>query len=324
MNFNTECGVGAVLKLVVRKAETDEIVRETPEFHNLVLTTGLARMAVGTWIDRCCVGTGNSNPVASQVALDSFLASTTTTATGAADTGGIQVTTAPYYWFGRRTWRFSVGTATGNIAEVGLGWGNSNLWNRALVKDASGNPTTITVLADEYLDVISEVRVYPQESTGSFNLVDKVGAIISNHTYITRPRFSSYSAGGSAWISSMVQYAVNGNQSSANIFGIGDSSIPIAPTGSVTTKFITGNLVHTALNNGLKASKVISSSEANTASMHKSFTSNLFGLMCGGAFNALGVNSCGYNWEVNPPIPKDAETILTYSFTLNWGNYAPE
>jgi len=123
---------------------------------------------------------------------------------------------------------------------------------------------------------------------------------------------------------SIVKYAVNGNQSNANIFGIGDSSIPIAPTGSVTTKFITGNLVHTALNNGLKASKVISSSEANLASGHKSFTSNLHGLMCGGPFNYLGENSCGYNWEVSPPIPKDAETILTYSFTLTWGNYAPE
>lgn len=323
MNFNTKCGIGAVLKLVVRKADTDEIVRETPEFHNLVLTTGLARMAVGTWIYRCCVGTGNSNPVVSQVALDSFLASTTTIVTGAANTGGIQVTDAPFYWFGRRTWRFAVGVATGNISEIGLGWGNSNLWNRALVKDIEGNPTTITVLADEYLDVISEVRVYPQESTGSFNLVDKVGGIISEHTYIARPRFSSYDAGGASWKASNVQYASNDNQSSLDIFGIGDSSIPITPTGAVTTKFTTGDLVHTALNNGLKASKVISSSEANTASMHKSFTSNLFGLMCGGAFNALGVDSCGYNWEVNPPIPKDAETILTYSFTLTWGNFEP-
>lgn len=83
MNLSTKMMVGAVLKLVVRKADTDEIVGETPEFHNLVLMTGLTRMGVGAWIDRCCVGTGNSTPVASQVALDSFLASTTTGATGA-------------------------------------------------------------------------------------------------------------------------------------------------------------------------------------------------------------------------------------------------
>ncbi len=318
MNFNANVGIGAVFKLIVRKADTDEIVRETPEFHNLVLNTGLARMAVGTWIDQCCIGTGNSSPVASQVALDSFLASTTETASGTEDTGGIQVTTVPFYWFGRRTWRFAVGKATGNISEIGLGWGDSNLWNRALVKDTSGNPTTITVLADEYLDVISEVRVYPKESTGSFNLVDKLGAVISNHTYTARPRFSSYIYGGAMWMSSGVKYT-----SGTNHFGISSNSIPETPTGAVGTQFSTRGLVHTALNNGLKASVVISSSEANIEN-HKSFTSSLSGLMCGGSFSQLGTNSCGYNWEIDPPIPKDTETILTYSFTLTWGNYAPE
>lgn len=320
MNFNVNVGVGAVFKLIVRKADTDEIVRETPEFHNLVLNTGLTRMAVSTWIDRCCVGTGNSAPVASQVALDSFLASTTETASGTEDTGGIQVTTVPFYWFGRRTWRFAVGVATGNISEIGLGWGNATLWNRALIKDTAGNPTTITVLADEYLDVISEVRVYPKESTGSFNLVDKLGAVISTHSYTARPRFGTSEYAG-AWMSQKVQYAVNGNQAYQDTFGIGIDSIPTTPTGKVTTSFTTNNLTHIALENGLKASKVISSSEANIGD-HKSFTTSLYGLMCGGAFNYLGTSSCGYNWEINPPIPKDAETILTYSFTLTWGNYA--
>ncbi|CAM4095019.1 hypothetical protein [Acinetobacter pragensis] len=324
MNFNVNVGVCAVFKLVARKANTGEIARETPDFFNLVLTTGLAKMAGGAWIDRCCIGTGNSATDASQVALDNFLASTTAVAPGAADTGGIQVTTEPYYWYGRRTWRFAVGVATGNISEVMLGWGNSNAWNRALIKDTAGNPTTITVLADEYLDVISEVRIYPKESTGSFNLVDKLGAVISSHNYVARPRFSSYSSGGAAWRSSAVRYAANASLASSTTFGIGSGSIPTAPTGAVTTQFTTNSLVHTELNNGLKASKVISSSEANIVSMHRSFSSNLYGLMCGGAFNYLGENSCGFNWQVDPPIPKDDETILTYSFTLTWENYAPE
>ena len=323
MNVNVEMGIGAVLKLVVRKADTDEIVRETPEFCNLVLTTGLARMAVGTWIDRCCVGTGNGTPVASQVALDSFLASTTSTAEGQSDAGGIQVTKEPYYWFGRRTWRFAVGMATGNISEVGLGWGNSNLWNKALVKDTAGNPTSITVLADEYLDVISEVRVYPgPQKTSSFNVVDKNGNVLSTHFVIIRPRFSSYGSGGAGWLSGKIQYALGGSQN-FNVFGIGNEIIPELPTGQVRTKFETGSLVQEALPNGLKASKVITSSEANFEGNHVSFTSALEGLMCGGYSGSLGQLSCGYNWEVRPAIPKDAETILTYSFTLNWSNYAP-
>ena len=321
MNFNVGLGVGAVFKLVVRKAETDEIVRETPEFLNLVLTTGLARMAVNTWIDRCCVGTGNSNPVASQVALDSFLASTTATAADDADTGGIQVTTAPYYWYGRRTWRFAVGVATGNISEIGLGWGNTTLWNRALIKDTAGNPTTISVLADEYLDVISEVRVYPHESTGSFNLVDKAGTVISAHTFIAKPILRYNSVYGAYW----KPEAVKVGDSFGYTQGIGFSSDAMGNNNnSITIGVELPGLTITAGANSITAKKTVTSSEANIGP-HKSFQTYMSGLMCGGGSNQSGMNNvgCCYKWEVNPPIPKDAETILTYSFTLTWGNYAP-
>lgn len=322
MNFNTECGIGAVLKLVVRKAGTDEIVRESPEFHNLVLTTGLARMSQGTWINRCCVGTGNSQPVASQVALDSFLASTTATAQGASDTGGIQVTDAPFYWYGRRTWRFAVGAATGNISEVGLGWDNSNLWNRALVKDTEGNPTTITVLPDEYLDVISEVRVYPQESTGAFNLVDKAGGIISTHTVNIKPRFKSSSDSGAGFAA----YApVLGRSDGLQAFGISSASIPSDNSGLPTNPtYVNGGVIVNPQSSGQNFKRIISSSEVNIGT-HNSFCIALRGLMCGAIANQVIMgNSCGFNWEVVPPIPKDAETILTYSFSLTWGNYVPE
>ena len=95
---------------------------------------------------------------------------------------------SPYYRWAKVTWRFGQGVAAGNISEVGLGWGNSNLWNRALIKDANGNPTTITVLSDEYLDVVSEIRDYPTlSSSGSFNLLDKTGAIINTYTVLGSP-----------------------------------------------------------------------------------------------------------------------------------------
>jgi len=318
MNFNAEMGIGAVLKLVVRKADTDEIVRETPEFHNLVLTTGLARMATGIWIDRCCVGTGNSTPVTSQVALDSFLASTTAT-NGAADTGGIQVTAAPYYWFGRRTWRFAVGVATGNISEIGLGWGNSSLWNRALIKDTAGNPTTISVLADEYLDVISEVRAYPTKTEGGFNVVDKLGGVISTHTYVTQPYiYSNGFNAGAMFEASPIKLGNNPN--SGNAFHFSSSPMPISVTTPVSSNF-SKNTSQVANSNNITANLSVTSSEAIFE--HKSFQAQISGLMCRIQSGSGTSNGLGYKWEISPPIPKDSETILTYSFTLTWGNYAP-
>ena len=313
MNFNANVGIGAVFKLIVRKADTDEIVRETPEFHNLVLNTGLARMAVGTWIDRCCVGTGNSTPVVSQVALDSFLASTTTVAAGASDTGGIQVTTAPFYWFGRRTWRFAVGVATGNISEIGLGWGNTTLWNRALVKDTAGNPTTITILADEYLDVISEVRVYPKESVSNINLVDKVGNIISAHEVKIMPYFNNVSS-EVKWNAGKLYFG-----GTDDMFRASNNDMPLTTGGLPATSVIGPAPSVTYAGSSMQGTVTVSSSQLNF--LQRSFFTSISGAMI---IPHQWVSSvCGYKWQFNPVIPKDAETILTYKFTLTWGNYAP-
>ena len=59
---------------------------------------------------------------------------------------------------------FARGVAAGNLSEVGLFKNNNNVsaFARALIKDSSGNPTTITVLPDEVLTVTWEVRRYWQ------------------------------------------------------------------------------------------------------------------------------------------------------------------
>lgn len=181
MNFQSSMQVGALFKLIVHKGNPEQPTKETPMFHNLVLDAGLDRLSVGSAIGRVCVGSGNSTPVVTQTSLDAFIASTTTTQ--GSDAGGKQIITEPYYYWARRTYRFGEGVAAGNLSEIGLGWTNTNLFNRALIKDASGNPTTITVLADEFLDVVVELRFYPQRNfTGNFNLLDKLGAVISTHT----------------------------------------------------------------------------------------------------------------------------------------------
>lgn len=302
MQFNMHQEVGALFKLVACKAD-GSVARETEWFHNLVLDTGLARMSVGTWINCCCVGTGNSTPVATQTALDAFVASTTTQQ---AKSQAVQVTTAPYYYSATVTWRFAQGVAAGNISEVGLGWGNTTLWNRALIKDSSGNPTTITVLSDEYLDVVSEVRVYPAQSlSGSFNLLDKTGAVISTHTYVGIPVMKNPSLTFSqTYLTTSTNYFVwdGALGSITSEPGGGRTGAP-----SLSTTYPTPTSCRTTFSLGL--------SEANMS--HRTFWVSVAGLMSSGDVNS----SSSYKAEITPTITKTSSQIMTYTFELSWGRY---
>lgn len=301
MNFSIHSKVGARFKLVVRKASDDSIARETDWFKNLVLDTGLNRMSVGTWIDRCCVGTGNSTPVATQVALDSFLASTTTKQ---ATSSGLQTTTAPYYRWAQATWRFGAGVAAGNISEVGLGWGNANLWNRALIKDANGNPTTITILSDEYLDVISEVRDYPTLSTsGSFNLLDKSGNIVSTHTYDASP-----------YLKGAVNYF--GKITVGYLYACaGVKNNPVTSEPSSYLGFTTSLAITYPTQTSLRAVASLALTEANGT--HQTLMiDSVVGMMCN-----QSASSGNYKFQISPTITKTNTQTMTYTFTMSWGRY---
>lgn len=322
MRFNANFQVGAVFKCIVKKSETDEIVRETGEFSNIVLNSGITQMLSNVWIDRCCVGSGNSTPTVTQTALDNFIASTTTTSPGTSSLGGMQVAEEPYYWYGRSTWRFAVGVATGNLSEIGLGWGNANLWNRALIKDNNGTPTTITVLSDEYLDVFCEVRVYPSTSSGSFDVIDKFNNIVSTHTYSAMPclRVSDSNFGGAAWNASAITL---GNQTSLSGFFIGSGVMPTGVTTPISSS-ATKQAQKTVSMHTITAKGNFSGTEANFS--HRSFQAAIHGLMClSRSSSGSNVNqTLGYKWQIDPPIVKTSDMILTYSVTLTISNYEPE
>jgi hypothetical protein len=113
----------------------------------------------------------------SQTALGAQIASTTTIE---ASSGGVNLG-AGYAW-ARRTFRFSVGTATGNITEVGVGWSATDCFSRARTVDGGGTPVTITVLADEFLDVTYELRLH--WPTVDISITGFVSA--TSHSVVTR------------------------------------------------------------------------------------------------------------------------------------------
>lgn len=298
MNVQINNYIGARFKLVARKASTEEITRETEWFKNIVLDTGLNQMSVGTWIDRVRVGSGNSTPVASQTQLDNTIASTTTVLNGSSSVSK-QTTTSPYYVAAKRTYRFAEGVAAGNISEVGCGWGTGlALWNRALVKDLNGTPTTITVLSDEFLDVIVEVRYYPTQSfSGSFNLLDKTGGIVSSHTYTGIPKFDETNTTEFTKVSGRVLYLYSGSMN-------GVTTPPTSSLGGVATTSTypsstkltcTSSIPLTTANGSIK-----------TAMLY---------------FNTITSDSSAYKFEIEPPIVKTDKMVLSFTLSISWHRY---
>jgi hypothetical protein len=305
MKYEFKTKVGARFKAIIYKAETHEKVRESDWFNNLVLDSGLARMSAGRWIDRCAVGTSNIPPIASQTALQSKIAETTTVQS---ETSGV-ISSTPVYYYVTRTWRFAVGAATGNISEVGLGWSTNALWNRALIKDINGNPTTITVLADEYLDVISEVRFYMTESfSGTFGLYDKNLNLLGNYSYIGKPSLVNPTSVGFEGI-----YLGDTLGRGVVYSGSIGASVNTMPSG---TSALTNNAAVTNSYNGNTCTgKVKFDTDIANAFTHKSLRLTIGGLGL--------LNGVGYQVEITPGITKNSAESIEYEFTLSWDRYTP-
>lgn len=303
MNFSVGTQVGARFKLVAHKGDENNPTKETDWFNNLVLDSGLDRLSVGSAITLVAVGTGNSTPVVTQTSLDNVLA-TTSTAQGP-DVALANSTVEPYYFGARRTFRFSEGAAAGNLTEVGVGWTSTNMFNRTLIKNQQGNPTTLTILSDEFLDVIVEIRHYPQRSfTGSFNLLNKLGDTISTHTVngvcmIDRGSWSLGKVDAGNLSSAIIAYSGLANLSSV-------TSVPSGTQVSLRTKTSTYPTTRS-----LRSVHTIGLNEANF-----NITSFLIPYInLGATYREI------YKFEIDPPIPKNNTQIMTITFTLTWDRY---
>lgn len=168
--------------LVVRDAKTLEVKREIDWFDNLITEIGLNRIGTGGVGDNCRVGSGSTPATVDDTTLASWVANTTQIFSHVQG----NATTAPYYGWCRRTYRFPAGAAAGNLSEVGIGWGaggGNPVFSRALIRDTDGNPTTITVLSDEVLDVVYELRNYAPTDDVSFNVT--IAGVV--YAFVMRP-----------------------------------------------------------------------------------------------------------------------------------------
>lgn len=95
------------------------------------------------------------------------------------------------------TVRFNAGTFDGTtITEIGITNGNSGnpVWCRALILDERGQPSSITVLANEYLDVTYTLYYHPKLDDTEFQFVmDGVTYnCIARAAYVSTQAFNKY------------------------------------------------------------------------------------------------------------------------------------
>lgn len=185
MNVGLALGVKGEYKFIRRQAVTDDfgnrvpgpVTQETPWMRNLMTNTYFNQALTNQvlTVRGISVGSGNTAPDESQTVLTSFIAATNSRQNY---TFTINSSVSPRYVQKEFTYRFAEGAAAGNVAEVGMFTNASTgltsatvLSSRALVVDGGGSPTVVTVLSDEFLDVVWRGTWYvPEDITGSCSL----------------------------------------------------------------------------------------------------------------------------------------------------------
>lgn len=279
----------------------DGRVRKLAEFDNLITTNGANLLGNSSPLTFCLVGTGNTPPTVADTSLQSFISSTSST--NFTNLGASSV--SPYFGTTTIQYNFPIGTATGNLSEVGIGQtgSNTNLFSRALILDGGGSPTTITVLSSEALYVTYQLNQYVP-------LTDVTGTIVIasvSYGYTLR----GANATGTQWA-----YR-NGDAGGVNFCAVLDGAIGAITTIPAGTESFDDSISNNSYSVG-------SFTLSGTATF--GLTKGNFGTGIASALVAFGTNNASrgnYQIGFSPTIPKDASHVLTLSFSTTWAINTP-
>lgn len=276
------------------------------EFENLITNQGINRLGSGAngMFEYCHVGSGSAAPQFSDTGLQSYIGYNNGGRSVIAQ--GVQATTSPYYTYSRYNFRFQNGQATGNLSEIGVGWVSNgpNLFSRTLIKDSNGNPTTITVLSDEILDVVYEVRMYPpmNDITGTISISGVDYSIITRAAQLIWTNPEPLSLYG---FTNGVNFSIQAHTGDIN------PSILGLPSGSAIGLSGTEGSMDPYSNNSLQRTGrfVAGVNNLNSEGGIRSIV----------IFSSLG----NFQTQFEPRIPKDNTKRLTMEYSFQWGRRAP-
>ena len=270
---------------------------------NLVLNQGLIRMGTNSdYLNVCSVGSGTRTPTASDTGLQSIMASSSAVS---GSSNGAQVY-APYYAWKRKTFTFEVGAVVGIVGELAIGWGSSDgeIYSRALARDGNGNPTAITVLADEVLRVTYEHRYYPilHDTTG---VVELVGDIEGVFNYTIRASMVSTST---YWVADRAQD-----------YGGGSTGSGTAPQSITAYNGVIGRINEQPTGNRLTVSSMIGTTDGLLARFSFGAAAGQMNLEGGIKSLSFPMGNGFYQIEFTPAIPKNSSNALSLQFSHSWG-----
>ena len=296
--MNVECSLGlrGRFKLEVINSR-GEVTKKLDWFANLItdhgldLFSGLAPGAERSQIfngilDRCSVGTSSTPPAVTDGALGAEVAGSTSVFASSSS-----IDAPGRYLSFQVTYSFGVGAATGNLSELGIGSNVSHLFSRALIKDGAGNPTTITVLADESLRVSYELRV--SQTILDYNVV------VDGYTFVIRSAKVDSSTGDSTAWGNRLALAV----SSAYFYSGAIGAITGRPAGSLGAVGSSSAVSYVMGSYTLTGALSASTTQA-TASI-----SALAWTMGPGSWQA----------SISPAIVKDNTKVVDIGVRLTWG-----
>ncbi len=299
--LNAGAAAGRYRMQIVRPDGT--VRHDTDWFDNLITNIGLNRFGTASVGPYCRVGSGSTAPLVTDESLVAQIGATTAVSPVGSVAGA--AASPPYHAWYRRTFRFAAGVAAGNISEVGIGWATTGatLFSRALIVDAEGDPTTITVLSDEVLDVTYELRLYAPTVDQTFDIV--IGGV----TYACVARAATVQS----WVSNWLDWSVIG--ASTNLASVVPYAGPIgtvlqAPSGSTASG----------------ASAVPNAYANNSMTRTAKATFSLTAGNVVGGIGALKLDSTAagqFQIGITPKIPKDDTKVLTIDFAFSWGRYTP-
>lgn len=289
---------------IVVTSETTGKSRTYGPFKNIITDIGLNRLAGASdsW-GFFYTGTGTGIPAAGDTNLFTYRAVSNSIVGSVTNTAG----SSPDYWTqSTKTLRFAAGVSTGNITEVAVGWFNGNpanaIFSHALIVDGGGTPTTITVLADEFLDITYTFRIYPP-------IVDTTGTTVIagvNHNYIVR-------ASRLPWLNSAGALLTGGW--SGNVVS-GRSLVYTGDIGAMTS-------IPAGTSMGVNAATfgtyTPGSYTLNINTPYGLTEGNLVGGIRStktGLINVSGILE--FQTQFDPKIPKDNTKILTFTHSITW------